>query len=275
MRPHYDKILALLNNRAFAAKRDLLEEIRERYAAWRSASDNVTSRDKGAIKKLTELLNTYKDFLDQERYKARTSGFSPQTFLHSSVLEEFCALLLTPLQSRTELIVGGKNTYVEMQFRPRDLRAFLERPPIVITTKDQDFALGKEVLLACSYNDATPHAVRTFVPVVCLECKTNFDKTMYTAASDTARNIKRGAPACYYAVIMEINDLAGDFSPQGSSIDQIYWLRHPDRGHSRGSLVNRSPIDWMTVARLYDDIATHLNRTWFDPQQGEKTGVLI
>lgn len=162
-----------------------------------------------------------------------------------------------------------------MQFRPRHLRAFSERPPIVVTTKDQAFAFEKEVILICKYGDSSSCTVRAFVPVVCLECKTNFDKTMFTAASDTARSIKRGAPACYFAVVMEINDLAGDFSPQGSSVDQIYWLRHPDRGHARGSLKTRAPIDWQTVARLYADISAHLKKIWFDPEQGEKTGVLI
>jgi len=275
MTPHHDKITALLQNAAFAAKRQLLETILIRYQAWRAASEKVKSRGSTGIKELTHLLNQYKDFLDQPVYKSRTSGFSPQTFLHSSVLEEFCALLLAPLQTQTLLSPGGKNTYVEMQFRPLDLNSFCKLPPIVVTTKDQDFAFGKEVLIACSYDQHACQTVRAFVPVVCLECKTNFDKTMYTSASDTARNIKRGAPACFYCVVMEVNDLALDFSPQGSFIDQIYWLRHPDRGHSRGSLTDRSPIDWRTVDRLYNDIAAHLKKTWFDPRQGEASGVLI
>lgn len=188
MKPHYDKINALMRNPAFAAKQHLLKDVLAHYLAWCTASEALKSRDTHDIRKLTELLNTYKDFLDQPCYKDRSTGFSPQTCLHSSVLEEFCTVLLAPLQLRTGLNVGGKDTYVEMQFRPRDVRSFSSRPPIVVTTKDQDFAFGKEVLVTCSYDDTSSEAVRTCVPVVCLECKTNFDKTMYTAASDTAYN---------------------------------------------------------------------------------------
>lgn len=275
MRPHGDKIDALLRNASFASKQDKLQEIQARYLAWRASIEGVSDRSHAAIKRLTEQLNAYKDFIDHPRHKQRASGFSAQTFLHSSVLEEFLVVLFSPLLIGMDVSAGGKNTYVEMKFRPRNLSDFLAAPPIAITTKDQDFAIGRSVAIVCGYDDKATRTMHAFVPLLCLECKTNFDKTMYTAASDTARCVKQGAPACFFAVVIETNDLARDFNLQGSSIDQIYWLRHPDRNHSSMTIENRSKIDANPVQILYDNVAAHLKKTWFDLEKGEKTGVLI
>jgi hypothetical protein len=76
-----------------AESRQYLVEIRQKYNEWHQANTllvgptaNSSERDKEIIQQRVQLLEEYKDFLDQQHYAEK---FDSRSNLHSSVLEEF------------------------------------------------------------------------------------------------------------------------------------------------------------------------------------------
>ena len=73
--------------------RQYLSEIRVEYDKWRIANEAligpgkmVSSTDSDIVQRRVQVLNEYKDFIDQQHY---AEHFDSRSNLHSSVLEEF------------------------------------------------------------------------------------------------------------------------------------------------------------------------------------------
>lgn len=255
-----------------------LDEIQERYDQWiKSINALKGKRESKDIEKLVADLNAYKDFIDQAKFrkeKGNTHGFTSQSKLHSTVIEEFMYHLLVeiPQLKGKHLEFGPTHAYSNLYFSPSSLISFETQSGLSINTKDQDFAISKQVQLTISLpacNKEEKHTIH--VPVVSIECKTYLDKTMYEGSVATAEKIKRGNPYSLFLIVAETYEVSADVDPTYSEIDQIYILRKK----SSQDLSNRNPIYADVVEDLYKKVATHLNSPWRDVDEKIKAGKLI
>lgn len=273
---HGDNIETKLKSEKKPTNRDHLQEIQQRYKAFRQEIDGLKSdRTAATIKKLVKSLNTYKDFVDQAKYrkeKGNANGFTSQSKLHSTVLEEFMYHLLSRIPALTgkHLEYGPTNAYSNLYFAPADLQTFETKSGLTINTKDQDFAISKKVRLSTVLSPAGESEKRDIhVPVVSIECKTYLDKTMYEGSVATAEKIKRGNPYSLFLIVTETYEVSSDVDPAYSEIDQIYVLRKQSQREER------KPIQVDIVEDLYRTVERHLNASWRDVDKKIQAGKLI
>ena len=67
-----------------------LDEIATRYSSWKENNLNPVGSDRETVNRRTELINEYKDFIDQQHYAEK---FDSRSNLHSTVIEEFLVYL--------------------------------------------------------------------------------------------------------------------------------------------------------------------------------------
>ena len=100
-----------------------LKEIRERYELWKTANHvlkgplpGVTEYDCETIRKRVELLNDYKEFLDDRRFAEK---FDSRSNLHSSVLEEFMYYLFKDMveEISDSALIGKSHSFKDLFFR--------------------------------------------------------------------------------------------------------------------------------------------------------------
>lgn len=273
---HGDNIETKLKRVKSQANRRYLLQIQRRYKKFRQEIDGLKGdRTAAAIKKLVNSLNDYKDFVDQPKYrkeKGNANGFTSQSKLHSTVLEEFMYHLLSsiPVLQGKHLEYGPTNAYSNLYFAPADLQSFETRSGLAINTKDQDFAISKKVQLSTTLAVADRHEKRDLhIPVVSIECKTYLDKTMYEGSVATAEKIKRGNPYSLFLIVTETYEVSADVDPAYSEIDQIYVLRKQSQREER------KPIQADIVEDLYRTVEQHLNASWRDVDKKIQAGKLI
>lgn len=253
-----------------------LKEIEKKYLAWRKKIDALKGKRKPAdIVKLVDALNEYKNFIDQPKFrkeKGNLNGFTSQSKLHSTVLEEFMYHLLIeiPQLSGKHLEFGATHAYSNLYFSPASLDSFETKTGLSINTKDQDFAISKKVQLSTSL---PPNEVKEqhiiHVPVVSIECKTYLDKTMYEGSVATAEKIKRGNPYSLFLIVTETYEVASNVDPAYSEINQIYVLRKQSNRETKKS------IQADIVEDLYRNVERHLSSSWRDVNAKIKSGKLI
>lgn len=227
-------------------QRILEEEIIPRYLDWHNQNSGQISP-----KERVRLVNDYKDFLAQENYR---QTFSPQSKLHSTVVEEFLFYLFRdlPRLAGLSLQIGcGIRAYSNLYFSPPDIREFSRAPHTRINEKDQDFAIYRPVRIVVENEELTIN-----VPVVSVECKTYLDKTMLEGSVATAEKIKFGNPYCLFLVVTETYDVSTTVDPKYSRIDQIFVLR---KGF-RKEMVN--PIQEDVVVSLFRCVEGHFEKEW-------------
>jgi hypothetical protein len=253
-----------------------LKEIEKKYLAWRKKIDALKGKRKSAdIAKLVDALNEYKNFIDQPKFrkeKGNLNGFTSQSKLHSTVLEEFMYHLLIeiPQLLGKHLEFGATHAYSNLYFSPASLDSFETKSGLSINTKDQDFAISKKVQLATSLppNEAKEQHI-IHVPVVSIECKTYLDKTMYEGSVATAEKIKRGNPYSLFLIVTETYEVASNVDPAYSEINQIYVLR------KQSNRETKKPIQADIVEDLYRNVEQHLSSSWRDVNAKIKSGKLI
>jgi len=250
----------------------LLNEIKEKYLKWKEDNLNITGTTQKDIEKKVELLNNYKIFIDQPKFKKESGnkyGFTSQSQLHSSVLEEFMYYLFKDIgKLRNKHISWGRTeAYTNLYFAPPSIDAFEESPSIVINVKNQDFSISKQVVLKSRVSNSENWIEnKIYVPVVSIECKTYLDKTMYEGSISTAEKIKRGNPYCIFLIVTETYEVSLDVEPRLSSIDQIYVLRKESRNN---------PIYADVVYDLFKLVETHITSDWYKVKERTKTGKMI
>lgn len=253
-----------------------LNEIKAEYEAWRKKIDALKGqRTAEDIKKLVKALNKYKNFVDQPKYRKESgnlNGFTSQSKLHSTVLEEFMYHLLIeiPELNGKNLEFGPTHAYSNLYFSPASLASFETNTGMSINTKDQDFAISKKIALT-TYSSAhlTQEEYEIHVPVVSIECKTYLDKTMYEGSVATAEKIKRGNPYSLFLIVTETYEVAANVDPAYSEINQIYVLRKQSQREEKQA------IQTDIVEDLYQTVERHLKSSWRDVDKKIKSGKLI
>ena len=255
----------------------LLREIKEKYDEWKGCNESITGTSKKDIFDRVKFLNEYKDFIDQSQFKkerGNTYGFTSQSKLHSTVIEEFLYYLFEgmPILSGKQLTLGPGKAYVDMSFSPKNIDEWEKNPGVDIKVKDQDFAIGKEIFCIFS-SDKELHATiqkNILVPIVAIECKTYLDKTMLDGASYAAERLKRGNPYALYIVVTETNALDKSINPKHTRIDEIFVLRRQKSGQKP-----LKPIDAQLVWDLFNLVKDHLEKEWWNPEKATERGRLI
>lgn len=180
-----------------AESRRYLAEIRVRYNGWKAANEQlygppakVRHDDAKVIGKRVQLLNEYKDFLDQQHYAEK---FDSRSDLHSSVLEEFMYYLFRDLVLGVskDALIGKLHSFKDVFFRAPSYQEMISSPHALVEIKDHDFAIGASVkaTLQC-HGSATTEVHNWDIPTIAIECKTYLNKTMLQDVSTAAEQLK-------------------------------------------------------------------------------------
>lgn len=269
---HGDNLAHKIKGEKQPENKKLLDEIKVKYFKWKEDNLKITGTTKNDIEKKVKLLNNYKAFIDQPKFKKESGnkyGFTSQSQLHSSVIEEFMYYLFKDIGklSNKHIYWGRTQAYTNLYFAPPSIDAFEESSNIVINVKNQDFSISKEVILKSRVsNNENWQENRIYVPVVSIECKTYLDKTMYEGSVSTAEKIKRGNPYCIFLIVTETYEVSLNVEPRISSIDQIYVLRKESR---------TNPIFADVVYDLFKFVEIHITSDWYKVKERAKTGKMI
>lgn len=269
---HGDNLEHKIQHEKNPRNKKLLDEIRGEYIKWKEANRDIRGAGKEEIKRKVELLNRYKTFIDQPKFKKEGGnqyGFTSQSQLHSSVLEEFMYYLFKDIGKLTDKHIcwGRTQAYTNLYFAAPSMDAFEESPNIVINVKNQDFSISKEVVLRARVsNNENWRDSRIYVPIVSVECKTYLDKTMYEGSVSTAEKIKRGNPYCIFFIVTETYEVSMDVDPKCSSIDQIYVLRKSCKSN---------PIYEDVVYDLFKFVEAHVSSDWYNVRKRIEKGKMI
>lgn len=282
-----------------ADSRRYLSEIRTDYDKWHIANmqlvgptSKATDQDDAIIARRAELLETYKNFLDQQHYAEK---FDSRSNLHSSVLEEFLYYLFRDLARDfgENALIGKSHTFKDIFFVPPKYSEMLKRPYARIEKKDHDFVIGATIQASLEAapppeQDENPGEMLTLlkeepgtysevtvtgntethifdIPVVAIECKTYLDKTMLEGSSRAAEDLKARNPNSLYLVVMEWIKLTSDVNLRKYKVDQIYVLRqqkNTDREFRYEATYVKNSINPVVVQHLFKKVRNHLTMDW-------------
>ena len=234
--PHLAKLDALLKNpRLPAADKPRVQEALQRYHEWIKDLESVRGGQKGSVQKLVDATNRYKMFVEldlifdsPEDFLYRQKG---QLKLDNTILEEFLPQLLYRGLSLTDssFELGPRNTFAGLSFMSSLASPGAgERP--TLRTKNQDFVLGKRLYMMTSFDKDFHDAerVESHLGYVCVECKTNLDKTMFQEAVATSRDLKIAVPSSLYFLVCEFLDMT-PVSIISTQIDDVLIVRKAKR----------------------------------------------
>lgn len=284
--PHGNKIAAAADSKSASEEdRALLGRIERRYRAWIEALGEVVAGESPRERVLRQaaLLNDYKFFVEVECIAQRGSAWlkrqKGQLKLDNSIIEEFLIHLVHPatlpgFERLDELTVGPNQAFMSLSFRPTSLEGLLDRPDVVVKTKDHDFTLGAEVHYAIGTDAAlaNPERGKFVLAVFAAECKVNLDKTMFQEAAGTAARLKQGCPIAKYFVLAEFLDMTPE-DVRLTDIDNVFLLRSARRlGPSeRGdpdaiaACHGEHPIRGAVIWRLVEEMQAFVDSVWYDP----------
>jgi len=243
MPAHLDKLIATLENEKLPpGDRPRIEDAKIRYREWVAQMEAVRGTPDERIRRLVDLLNQYRLFVDVDLIFDSDSDFlyrqKGQLKLDNSVIEEFLPWLIHPnvipeLQGLA-ISVGPISSFSSAFFL-----SSLENPQVggglSIRTKDQDFAISKPLYLMTSHSAAFAEGAcetkATNITYVAAECKTNLDKTMFQEASATARDTKFAVAGAKYYLLAEWLDMT-PLSTAATEIDEVLLLRKAKRINS-------------------------------------------
>lgn len=246
---HASNYLAKLN---IGDHLDLLLRCAEKYREFHLGCNNYED-----IGNVVSLWNDYLNFVRTNNRGANGKPiFSSQSKFESTILEEVLYRLFKNYES-DNIMVGGTKAFSNMFFSPPDFKNFKIRSDIKINTKDQDFAIYKQVNIGVT--DCT-EPVMASVPVFAAECKTYLDKTMLEGSVATAEKIKNGNPYCRFCIVTERYDVDKKVDIKSSRIDQIYILKKDATKRNMGEIDIAEDV----VQLFYDDTIRHLNTRWMD-----------
>lgn len=249
-----------------------LAEIRVRYDKWKSDNEILvgptkthSDEDDDCLKKRVELLNEYKEFLDQQHYAEK---FDSRSNLHSSVLEEFLYYLFRDLvESISEhALIGKSHSFKDIFFRASNYEDMVKKPNALIEIKDHDFSIGCSITseMLCKGSEE-PEIHKWDIPAVAIECKTYLDKTMLQDVSTAAEQLKQKNPNAIYMVVAEWLKLTESVNLKKYKIDQIYVLRkqkNTDREFRYNDNYVKNPIYDDVVIHLFETVRNYLTSDW-------------
>jgi hypothetical protein len=249
-----------------------LKEINKRYGQWRT--DNLTIKgpystpnecDSAIIEQRVNLLNDYKDFIEQQQYAEK---FDSRSNLQSSVLEEFLYYLFKDLAESysSEALIGKSHAFKDIFFMPKNYREMVSNPCVRIEKKDHDFVIGVNIQakMNCTGSEQIED-VLIQVPAIAIECKTYVDKTMLEGASTAGAQLKMRNPNSLYFVVAEWLKLTENVNLKKYQIDQVYVLRkqkNTDREFRFLPSYVKNPIYLDVVEHLFLTVRNHLSTDW-------------
>lgn len=239
--PHYEKLLALLNNEKLPSDDKLrVEEAIKYYQKWTSLIDRAIAANYSAnrtLKKLVKLLNIYKNYIDIFLIFDSSNDFiyrqKGQLKIDNSIIEEFLPKLINPIlvpemESR-EIDIGPIKSFSSVYFES-SLNLEAVGGGLRVRTKNQDFAISKKLYLKASHSLSFEREVRaeTNLAYLVAECKTNLDKTMFQESCATARDVKSAVPGAKFFLLCEWLDMT-PLSTAPTDIDEVIILRKAKR----------------------------------------------
>jgi hypothetical protein len=271
-----------------STSKKFLKEILSEYRNWNEANTELkgpfstkSSSDSAIITSRTELLNDYKDFLDQQHF---AEHFDSRSNLHSSVIEEFIYYLFRDLVSgisKTALI-GKSHSFKDIFFRPESFEKMVKHASPLIEKKDHDFAIGAKLNVSLQMEGEPKASAITdqwHLPAVAIECKTYLDKTMLQDASTAAEQLQHKNPNAIYIVVAEWLKLTEAVNLKKYKIDQIYILRkqkNTDREFRYADTYVKNPIYDDVLCSLFELVREHLTTDWTGSiADGLSKGVLL
>jgi DNA modification methylase len=230
--PHYDKLIACLNNsRLPAADRDRVEEAQKKYQQWIQELKSVERGQPDTVERLVEATNRYKRFIELDLIFDSPDNFlyrqKGQLKLDNTILEEFLPqLIYRSLRGIDDSFeIGPKSTFAGLSFLSSLGNPGQGGEP-TLRTKNQDFVLGKKLYLKTAFNREFTNSqlVESHLGYICAECKTNLDKTMFQEAVATSRDLKIAVPSSLYFLVCEFLDMT-PVSIASTQIDDVLIVR--------------------------------------------------
>lgn len=198
----------------------------------------------GSLADSVNALNDYKDYVHQN------SAFSPQSKFAPTIIEEYVCRILKKEFGNDVLQYGSVSAYSSLYFSYTGKSSFKEGIDLRLNVKEQDVGIYKKEILTSNIGEA--HEI--FIPIVCIECKTYLDKTMYEGSVATADKIKSGNPHCMFLIVTETYGVNKNVDIETSNIDNIYIIRK-QRTAKTGV---KNPICKDVVKHMLESIREHL-----------------
>ncbi len=278
---HGDNIAQKTDHRTKYRDREslqFLDEIATRYSSWKENNLNLIGSDRETVNRRTELLNEYKDFIDQQHYAEK---FDSRSNLHSTVIEEFLVYLFQGSVPNIEMepVIGKGRTFKAFYLAAKSFADLLDRPSIRVETKDHDFAIGTTIRARFENRQSEELGSQSFqIPAVVIECKTYLDKTMLEGAAGAAEDLKRINPSARYIIVAEWLKLTESVNLQKYRIDQIYVLRrqrNTDREFRFEEGYVKNPIYPDLVWDLFQEVTSYLAANRWDIEAAIARGKLL
>jgi hypothetical protein len=230
--PHYYKLIACLNNdRLPKNDHHKIEDAINRYHQWIKELETVSKGHSDSVKKLVEITNKYKQFIELDLIFDSPNDFlyrqKGQLKLDNTIIEEFLPQLVYRSISNIDdsFEIGPKTTFSGLSFLS-SLGNIGQGGEPKLRVKNQDFILGKKLYLKTSFDpDFNDYQLlESHLGYICVECKTNLDKTMFQEAVATSRDLKISLPNSLYFLVSEFLDMT-PLSITSTSIDDVLIVR--------------------------------------------------
>jgi len=234
--PHLEKLKAALANEKLPANdRAVIEATVERYGDWIDALAAIESGREETLPELVALLTDYRLFVDLNAIFDSPDDFlyrqKGQLKLDNSVIEEFLPHLVAKMLPKLaeQFDMGPRSCFSALYFSSSLSHSETGGGPLV-RVKDQDFAISRPLFLRSSHDAAFAESVsqQTHIGLICAECKTNLDKTMFQEAAATAHDVKTAVPGAKYFLLCEWLDMT-PVSTAATDIDEVLILRKSKR----------------------------------------------
>lgn len=239
---HGEKIVAAMDSAKLpSSDKPRLEAALQKYDEWIIALEETDAPTVDElIKKLVELLNEYKLYIDidlifdsSEDFLYRQKG---QLKLDNTVIEEFLPIFVRKCIIKEfgncDVEIGSQTATFSSVYFASSLSSPAVGGGLSIKTKDQDFSMSRKLYLQSSYTPTfdveKTVTVTTHLGYVLAELKTNLDKTMYQEASATAHDVKLAVTGAKYYLLCDFLDMM-PISTATTDIDEILIVRKAKR----------------------------------------------
>lgn len=208
----------------------------------------------GSLEDSVFALNRYKDHVKENNINKSDNKkiFSAQSKFEPTIIEEFLSRILKNQFGNDVLHYGPVQAYSSLYFSYSDKSSFKQGVEIKLNEKNQDVGIYKRESLSINRDKIHP----VYIPIICIECKTYLDKTMYEGSVATANRIKMGNPYCTFIIVAETYDIKKDVDIETSRIDNIYVLRKQRRSDYNK---NPNPIFADVIQSLLEFIRSRLD----------------
>ena len=142
------------------------------------------------------------------------------------------------------MLCGSIKAYNQLSIE----NSIIEQPKFIISEKDQDLAIYKNLILRINEID---HKIS--VPIVSIECKTWLDKTMLEGSASTAYRIKQGVSNAKFYIITETYGVGKNVN-KPKEIDKIFITKKRFKDNDS----HLHDIDFSVIQLIYDEVRQHI-----------------